>query len=230
MRIANKTHRTASIAAAVIMLIVLLLGTASNVFTLISFPSTAQNLMTVVNLVIRTLTNILLIVALFRGKKDILAGIFMIVAALPVITGIISGVFSIISSFAVYNSMMRGIAGCMIAANMIRILANLLNVVFYVLLAVECFAPGQISGSKLRASFLILPCMNILLIAVATMVQQLYVLVDYDFGYYLSVALVPAVISAVLSVGTIIMGIAFSIPVYEQGSSGYGTQKNYNLY
>ena len=59
---------------------------------------------------------------------------------------------------------------------------------------------------------------NILLIAVSNMVQQLYMVTD--FGGLFAV-LLPAVFSIIMSIGTVLMGIAFSIPVYENNFFNY---------
>jgi hypothetical protein len=183
----------------------------------------------VVNLIINTISSVLLIVALFRGKKDSLAGIFFIVTALPIVFSSLVGNITSVFAYLAMRGYNEGMVTCALAATAIIFFANLFSIAFRVLLAIECFKPGKISGSKTKNLLLILPIVNILLTVVSTMVRQLYLASDYGFGSYLSIALLPAVLTAVMSIGTVILGLAFSIPVYEKNSYAYGAPMEFNF-
>lgn len=224
MKISGKIHRGASIAAAVIMLILLLVGTGTNIISTVSlskYYETIQLLKTVLRLVVSTIASLMMIVVLFRGKKDTVAGVLLILTVVPIlVTGVIAGASRVVTYLGMMRSMAKGMVICMISASVIQIVANLVGVGFRILLAAECFKPGMIAGRKSKSIFVILPIINILMIAVSNMVQQLYMIADYGFVQYLGAAVLPAAMTTFLSIGMVIMGIAFSIPVYENNFQG----------
>lgn len=234
MKITNKIHRGASLAAAIVMLIILILGTGSNVITTVTNIHRYENtqlLTTILNLVINTVSSILLIVVLFRGKKDTLAAVFFLVTALPILVRGLVGNITTVFAYLAMRHFDGNMAALGVAATVILFLANLISIVFRVLLAAECFKPGKISGGGAKILLLILPIANILLTAVSTMVRQLYMVFDYGYelGVYFSATLIPAVITAVFSIGIVIMGLAFSIPVYEKKPYAFEAETGYNF-
>ena len=84
MRISNKIHRGASMAAAIVMLILLLISTVSSAVSLLSLRLYAPEafVSNLVNLLLGLVCTIFLIIPLFRGKKDVLAAIFVLIPAL----------------------------------------------------------------------------------------------------------------------------------------------------
>lgn len=234
MRISNKIHSGTAVAAAVIMLITTFLSVGTNVFTLIANFRYYENsllISSVSNLAISTITCILMAVVLFRRKKDTAAGIIFAITAVPVvITGVFGNVTSIFSYLSMSNSLENGMLICFIATSLIRLIANVASAAFRVFIAMECFNPGNISGGKMKSFLVILPIASIVLTIFATMVQNLYLVGDYGFGEYLLTALLPAVFAALFSAVYVVIGLAFSTPVYEQNpyESTYTGQSYYN--
>lgn len=225
MKISNKIHRSTSIAAAVVMIITLIIGIISQAVSLSSngmYYDTTYIITSVVKLGINSVAALMLIVILFRGKKDSAAGVLIILSALPII---LVGAVGNISGMAAYISMKDALPenmfGCMMTANVIRVFSHLLNVVFRVFLAVECFKPGSISGGKMKPFLIIMPIVYFVMVPAATMIQSLYMAADMGFGELLLVTLIPAAISAIMYIENVIVGIAFSIPVYEKITYGY---------
>lgn len=223
MKLSNKIHPVTSILTAVIMLVVLVISAITNVASLLGNPGADSNpsyvITTVVNLVVYTLTSILIVVALFRGKKDTVSGVLFILTALVLAwTGVISGIISLFSNISM------GVAGvslpdnylaCAVVASIIGVIVALIGVVFRVAIALECFTPGKLSGNKKKSILIILPIVNLILSAIATVVRQIYMVSEYDIGTFLAVALLPAVLGAVFSAWTVLLGLSISIPVWE---------------
>ena len=156
MKISNKVHRVTSILAAVMMLVGGIFGTVSQLITTInnsvSTGNSAHMLASLPNLVTNALVTILIVVALFRGKKDNAAGImFVITALLAAVTGVFGRVVLLISNIAMgsFNFYPDGFLACMMIAVVISLLGGLITVAFRAALAMECFKPGKFSGSKI---------------------------------------------------------------------------------
>lgn len=218
MKVSGKIHRGTSIVAAVFMLIFMIVGTGSNILSIISlskYYETSELLSSVFSLAINAIATLLLILVLFRGKKDSASGILVILTILMPARGVFSSVLRIITAFGMLDSMSRGIAVCLIASGVILFVAHLAGIGFRALIAAECFKPGKITGGKTKAFFVILPIVNVLMIAVSNMVQQLYLVADYGVSQFLIAVLLPTVFTIFTSLGTVLMGVAFSIPVYE---------------
>lgn len=236
MKISNKIHRGAGIAAAVILLVTLLISTASQAVTLVmngQHYDTTTLITTLVNLTINIMNSVLLVVVLFRGKKDTLSGALMLVTALIILGKDVTGGIATMFSYASTRAFLQGdMFACFMAAAAIRLIGGITNVAFRVFLALECLKPGNISGSKLKVMLIILPVVVIMLTAFSTMVQSFYMVTDYGFGEYLLPMMVAASVTAVLSIGNVITGLALSIPVYEKTpfSYDYGTEPRYNYY
>ena len=219
MKVSGKIHRGTSIVAAVFMLIFMIVGTGSNILSIISlskYYETSELLSRVFSLAINAIATLLLILVLFRGKKDSASGILVILTILMTpARGVFSSVLIIITAFGMLDSMSGGIAVCLIASGVILFVAHLAGIGFRALIAAECFKPGKITGGKTKAFFVILPIVNVLMIAVSNMVQQLYLVADYGVSQFLIAVLLPTVFTIFTSLGTVLMGVAFSIPVYE---------------
>ena len=232
MKVTNKIHRGTSLAAAIIMLLMLFFATITKALTLFATHSAYENaeyIRQIANFLISAFTSILLIVVLFRGKKDAFSGAVFIISALPLVFGMFSNM-----SFAfmqlVVQSVPANMAASLTGSAFIQVFANLVSIIFRVLLAVECFKPGNISRGKMKALLLVLPIVAIIANALAMAVQSLHLLTDYDFVDYLSIAMLPAIFSAIGSIPTVIMGLSLSIPVYQKPAYDYmyGAQQNYD--
>lgn len=239
MKISNRIHKGMAVTAAIIMLVVLTFGIFSNVITMVTtskMSGIASGTATVVNLVINAIVEILVIIALFRGKKDITAAIFFLVITLAmVITGVISGITNIIALLGIALLRMNTndpVLKCMITGSLIALVANLAAVGFRVLLALECFKPGKISGCGAKALLIILPIVNILLVVASSIAQQSYLMEDFGFARFLMIAGLPAVLTAVFSIYWILVGAAFAKPVYEKApvEAPYTAQENEIVY
>lgn len=152
---------------------------------------------------------VLVIVALLRRKKDSVAGALFIIEMLITFVAVFGNIRTI---FAGYGSAQT-------IAALIRILAMMACVVFYALLTVECFTPGKISGSSVKILPVIAPVLYIMLLFAATVVLLIPESINgSDVGLLLVSVLVPAVINLLGKIWMIILGLAFSIPVYEKPS------------
>ena len=236
MKISNRVHKGTAITAAIIMLVTLVSGIFTNVITMVmnqNLHDIAPATTMIVNLVINSIVEILVIVALFRGKKDIMAAIFFLVITLAmVITGVIGRITNIITLLRIGDIGNDSMVKRMITGGMIALVANLAAVGFRVLLALECFKPGKISGCGAKALLIILPLVNILLVAASSIAQQGYMMERYGFAEFFLIAGLPAVLAAVFSIGWILAGAAFAKPVYEQlpVETPYTAQENEIVY
>ena len=226
MIISNKLHRGTSIAAAVVLLLTLIFSTGVNAITVIQslIRSGSPTGSYLSSLAFTAILTLLPIIALFRGKKDVVAAVFfLITAAIILFRSVLGNITSIISYIKIlfdsYLSTEVAIFG--ILSGLIYLVANLINMAFRGLLALECLTPGKISGSKMKALLLVLPIANIALVALGSIARQLF-MIEYGFGDFFLSVLVPAVLSAVLSVGIILLGLAFSIPVCEKSQEVAG--------
>jgi hypothetical protein len=87
----------------------------------------------------------------------------------------------------------------------------------------------QLSGSSLKILLPILPIVNILTVAVSNVVRQLFLMENYGLSGYLINVLPSVLLSAVMSAGNILLGLALAIPVYEKKSHTYDPLMEYNF-
>ncbi len=216
MKISNRTHRALSVLAAVFILIWTVMRVAFQlitIFTILDNPPFT----TLLDLGGIIMVNLLLIVILFRGKKDNLAGILLILASLyVVVTGILGRINIIFTYLFLTESMLPNMAVSIIASNAIYLIGSLVAVAFRGFLAAECFNPGNISGEKLKFFLLVLPIVYVLIGIAGSLTNQLYLIADYGIAEYLLAGLLQAVVSAIPNAVHILVGLAFAIPVYEQ--------------
>lgn len=234
MWLTNKIHRGTSIAAAVCLIVTLLIAIGGNIISFITLsrnPETSALVITMVNAGMNALMTVLLIVIMLRGKKDKATGILLVITVLPVVWNTIGNVSSFFTYFAMKKQLGRMFASYLLS-NVIRLIANVANVGFRALLIVECFNLGKIIYSKAKFLLIILPVINIILMAGANMTQSLYALTDYGIVEYLTLTLPVAIVSIITSVGIVLVGIAFSIPVLERipDEYVYAMQMEYNNY
>ena len=233
MNVTNKIHRGTSLAAAIPMLILMIVGTLIQVLNLFRtrfyYPD-AEFIKQIIILAITTFAAFLVIIALFRGRKDVFSGILFILAALSVFPTAVVGNITLVFTQLTEGYLPENMAAGFVAAAFISLFCNLVVILFRVLLAVECFNPGSLSRGKMKFLLIVLPIISIIATVIMQMVQNLYILADYDFAYYLSVALLPAIFGAIGSIPTVIMGLSLSIPVYQKPAYDYmyGAQQNYD--
>ena len=224
MRISNRTDPVATTTATVLTLVLRILSLIVTFVSVISnagaslLPSLlSSNLLTIAILVF-------LVIALVRKRKDPLAAVFFLLSALPAATAIIRHIQNLANPYSYKIQVI------------IWILCNLATIAFYVLLAVECFAPGKISGTGSRSLLILLPIVSILLSAAGNYALSIADALSWgDFPMIFSM-LTAATFSIVMQCWMIFVGIAFSIPVYENPGNSWGpvnnwgsaTQKSYN--
>lgn len=232
MKITNNIHRTLSIVAAVLSILVLFISAISSaisfyqMYQAVGFAAMVKNLLPFIFI---SLATIFSIVALLRGKKDVVAGVLLILAMLIRIAISITGVVSLISLFAV-RTMMGDMFLSMLAGRLMNLFGAIVTVVFYVLLICECFAPGNISGSKMKVMLIVLPIFMAVLTALSNVVMQLSLL-QAGFAAFVITAGTLLFSTMLSHIPVLLMGLAFSVPVYEKVFYGYEStaQTNYNI-
>lgn len=214
MRISNKIHRGASMVAAIVMLILLLISTVFSMISLLSLRLYAPEafISNLVNLLLGLVCTIFLIIPLFLGKKDVLAAIFVLV---PVLHTAVTLIRNLISFFSLFRATLSSQTACIAASQMIYFVSNVALAAFYLLIVMECFKPGKISGSRAKSFLVVLPIVQILLVFFGNIVQSLYQISDFNFMGSLVSVVLSAFIAAIFSAPRVIMGIAYSIPVKE---------------
>lgn len=220
MKIPNRIHRGSSIVAAVILMVMMLYGTVASgllMFVTAKLSGTGVNMWTAVRLLINAVTTVLVVIALFRGKKDALAAvIFLIAAAALVGTGVISVIVAIVKRSGAAGAADDEVVKWTIAGDWVAVVATLIGIGFRALMALECFKPGKISGCGKKAFFIILPIVYILLIAASNFIRQGYLIGDYGAFLFFIGTGIPIILNALTSVGWVVLGIAFAIPAYEK--------------
>lgn len=214
--ISNKMHRATSIVAAILLLV-------SIVFSLVNLVNSVTNaladdmlgvmLPSMIVTVLTMIANAAILVVLLRGKKDVLAGIMFILSALVLlITGVAMQMITLVSMTAVY-SYNPDIGQSMLTGSAIRIVTALIGIVFRIMIAVECFKPGKISGGKSKAILIILPIVITVLYMATSVVQQFYMLGDFGSVVFLTSVVLPAVLGMFDNLWLVLTGICVSIPV-----------------
>jgi hypothetical protein len=209
MRITNKLNRPTSIVAAIFLLLVLLLSTMAIVITQIR-AGAQGNVSAVAESVfwngLNFIVTLLVIIALFRGKKDIFSAVVFILAALQPTAQLLVG-FSRAENMEYWSELAKLSQYC-------NYFAHLTNLAFRILVVVECFKPGALSGGMRRLLLIFLPIIWLLVSNFAVGLQNL----SYAFSdpTEAALAIFPVVfISVLLSMPWVVVGIAFSIPVRE---------------
>lgn len=210
MKITNKAHTVTAIIAAVLAILAILGNLVSSAVTFLSLLRFSTVTVSYIVSIVRNLIGtILMIVVLLRRKKDTVAGVLFIIQLLLTATLFFANVKTVFAGYGTINTV----------AALIRILGIVACVVFYALLTVECFNPGTISGASVKILPVILPILHIVLLLVATVVQQILGYGDgTDMAVLLLSVLLPNVVSIFGKIWMILLGLAFSIPVYEKPS------------
>ena len=213
MKVTNKLHRVMSIIIGVVMIFVLISGITSMVTSITALLRSGNPTSLLTALPSHLLgigSTVVFIIVLFRGKKDLAAGILMLLTALYPLFALFTQTISLFGGFLpdyfrIYSLM--------------NMLANITMLAFRILLGVECLACGCLSGGFGKI-FLVVPPLAVgLFQSLASTVITLY---NYQ-GSDLSTLLVP-LITAFLppllgTIPTLLMGVTFAIPVRETISS-----------
>lgn len=207
MKISNKLHRSTSIIAGIFILLALFVSALSTlvnaiggVFIAASVPSVLREL----------LVQILLIVIMFRGKKDVVSGVMALIMML-IAFGYDMYTYGIQLIRWEQLSVYFDNKTVWIVSRVLSLLAGIANALFCGMIALECFAPGKISGNGLKIFLVMLPVAAMLLVMIGMALYQTSV------GMPLWMALLSGGLRNLLDgIGPIVAGIAASIAVKEE--------------
>ena len=199
MKISNRVDRLSGTTAAVLTLIMQFSTLVINLIATSAMGGTGA----MITIVMNAVTLVVLCIALFRRKKDTVSAVLFLVAALPGAVGLVSHVINLVTGAS--NS-------GQVAA---WIVSNLVSIAFYVLVALECFSPGMLSGSSARKLLVILPIVRIFLSAFATYGPQLANAVEWGnitaiLGQFLAIYIYFGMDS-----WAIFIGMAYAKPICE---------------
>lgn len=216
MKITNKLHRGTAITAGVIFLIALIFSVISAVSTLITFISHDMDTATILTTAASTLLNavsvLLMAVVMLRGKKDTAAGVVFILLTLYVL---LANVFNVVTQFLAYSAVSSLFNGYIAAYLLLSLLAGLANVALRVLICVECFKPGKLSGSGAKVILVVTPVLALVLSVLAYLPYAINYTTGQDISQLIIMFLSLALGTVIGGIAPIIMGISFSIPVKE---------------
>lgn len=213
MKITNKLHRGAAIAAGVLLLIAMAISIISAVTTLVNllkYSSEGSYIVTsMLNSAMAIVILLLTAVMMLRCKKDTAAGVVFILIALYTLIRSVGGSVSSIFTF-----LKMGVGdGAFTGYLVLNLLANLVNFLFYILVALECFKPGCLSGSGAKIILILAPILKLLLSIVAYLCNLLAS--SQTLSDTLIVFMTVSISMILTGLGPIVAGIAFSIPVKE---------------
>ena len=215
MNVTNQLHRIMSIITAILLIFSLLAGIGSmitSLSTIIRSGNPAALLSALPSHLLGTGSTLVFIIVMFRGKKDLTAGILMLLTVLYPLFMLFTQTITLFGGFLpdyfrIYSLM--------------NLLAMLTMLVFRVLLGVECLACGSLSGGFGKIFLMVPPLVIGLFQALASAVIMLHSYQGTDF-IALLVPLVTAAVPALLgSIPTLLMGVTFAIPVREQLPSAF---------
>ena len=218
MKVSNKLNRVAALIAAAAILITLLISIITsvvNAFRLTDMAGVMYVIRTLLSLALSTISSGLLIAVLVRGKKDKIAAIMICVTILQsILSGVFGNIFSIISymTAGLGNRYVLWLA----LGRLVAVCAAVVAILFRGMMAFECFKPGKLTTGNLRWAFVAVPVVCIILNLATTLVSQMYMIVHGLATTYLISTLTSMIFQAILSVDTILTGVAFAIPVYEK--------------
>ena len=216
MKLTNKLPRTLSLVAAILLLLTLVgsfISNAANWINMIRSGVGGTLIVSIITFLLGSVGTVLCIVVLFMGKKNSIAGVLLILGAL-ITVGIrtLACITSTVSNIAIRH-MLGDTFGALVASNVINVIGGLVTAGFYVLLAIECFAPGKFSTSKAKVILFILPILLAVLSIIGSIVLQLPIL---DAGIAAFAVTAVSALQLISLVPVLLMGIAFATPVYEQ--------------
>ena len=209
MQIAKKFHRGSSVAAGIILILGTLISAISMVLPIIM--SNVMDMSISINIGWRNYANWVMTVAMavmmFRGKKDMAAGIlFLVTAVYGVITSVVRNLVLI------GGILINGNSNYMIMQIVLYLAAALIDVAWRVLIALECFMPGKISCSFARFLLILTP----ILTALTTAAAQVVIFWPISGSSAVWATILPTVVAIILSmVGPLVSCISASIPVWE---------------
>lgn len=186
-----KMHRpTANIAAVLMILSQILIISAS-----LSAVNDNPNFYSLISLISNTLITALLAVILFRGRKDVAAGVVFLIALMAPLLFVGLDLLSVLTGFD------------LVLYAAINALSGLVLVVFRGLSAGECLSRGKISAGGGRVLLWMLPILSFGFESAAHMLLCLYDGMNVD-----EMMLGTLVYEIPQWVGPILMGVSISIP------------------
>ena len=211
MGVSNKMHPAVSIIAAVILTLSTL---GSTVLSLARSFASGSGPYNTLSMLPATIALLLIVVVLFRRKKDRPAGIMMILA---LALSIFNFGGNLISAGTMCITMDLGdtMILCYMLATLISAFASLVNAVFRAMAAAECFNPGKLSGGKGRFLLILLPIVYVLLNAISAGVQTLLTFGSVSLPVALASVFTLFFASLIGGAPHVLVGLAFSIPVRE---------------
>lgn len=215
MKVTNKLHRVMSIIAAILLIFSLLSSIGAMVTSLsaiIRSGDPAPMLSILPSHLLGIASIVVFILVLFRGRKDVPAGILLLLTALYPLFTLITQTITLFSGYVPHYFRIYSLI------NMVAIITML---AFRILLGVECLACGCLSGGFGKIFLVVPPLVVGLFQAMANAFIMLQSYQGADF-ITLLVPLVTAVVPIMLgSIPMLLMGIAFAIPVREQIPSAF---------
>ena len=205
MRISNKIHRSTSILAGIFTLLSLLIYLLATLVNAISGMFLPTSILPTLR---EILVMVLLIIVMFRGKKDPAAGVMALIMLLAATAyDVITYGMQLLRSeyfLEYFNSLW-------LVSRVLALVSAVVYAVFYLLIALECFNPGKISGTGMKALLVVLPVVGVLLFVTNK------VLFTCSSGMPLGLALVSGgLLDLLKGIGPIVAGIATSIAVEEE--------------
>lgn len=214
MKITRKVHTGMAFVTAALLLLKLIFGFLTK---LLSWDSTALSDISagfagnLLSALIGSAAVFFSILVLLRRRKDALAGVLFVFAVVVTAVAAVSG--AVVSLYLL--GMEAGLPTPVMAGVALNLLAGLLAMSFYLMLACECFQPGQISGSWRKIVLILLPLMIGTINVFAVIVSQLP-LQDPGFTDYKSLAAEPLMRMGMDYIPLLLLGITLAIPVYER--------------
>ena len=214
MKVSRKLHKGAAVAAAILALVFFLLGVITSMRVMImNFRTGNPQLImsTLLPQIVNLIVVIITAVALLRGRKDVLGGILFLVCAL---VELIRNFRTARTIFSMVRMSMDPVLGRILGNSVVNVIATLVLIVFYLLIALECFKPGAISGGGAKVMLFILPVVAALLIMIGTLILQGEVMQIGGPAMLMTLSTMLAMVVKLIPL--LLTGVAFAIPVYEQ--------------
>ena len=135
---------------------------------------------------------------------------------ITVVQSVFGRVANIISMAAMSAGSHEAIFVSMQIANTILLIVGVIVLAVRVLLAFECFKPGMISGNMMKWVLILLPVVAAVLATAAGGIQRAGMFNRMEMAAYIAAVLLPGVLTFIGNVPSVLMAVAFAIPVYEK--------------
>ena len=213
MPISNKFHRISSLVGGFITIGTVVFSVFLNVFLQIvsKINGTVSSPITV-TFIITQLSLIVVAVALLLGKKNVVTGILLLVSA--ALELVFSGV-NHISNFLQLIRLSGDLPQIILIRAALFSFASLFIVLWRILIAVECFKAGAISGNACRFVLILVPIVSMILQVAGTIILSMLPMETSNSATALAMMIPSAIGAFIPHLGPIIACISASIPVRE---------------